>query len=446
MLGQNTLLEFQKYLSARQMCAQRAIPFFTSWVSMFLSFANRNTYQDTDILIRQFLDHLRIRASKEDWQIRQAHQAVQLYLFHFLKQRPAQERPMWLKMPANSFMSMSDLINRIRETIRIKHYSYKTEKTYIHWAVRLNKYLETLPEGARSIDKWGSADVQHFLSQLAIKYRVSSSTQNQAFNALLFLFRDVLHRDLDNLQGTVRAKRGTKLPVVLSMEEVKALFQNISGKYRLYLQLIYGTGMRVSEFVHLRVKDIDFQQNLIFVRSSKGDKDRVTILPKHLKTDLLKHLEEIKAFHEKDLKAGYGETSLPFALSRKYPNAAKDWGWQYVFPSAKLSVDRTDGKVRRFYMTEKTLQKAMHAAVVKAGIAKPATVHTLRHSFATHLLMNGVNIREIQELLGHKHVETTMIYTHVVRGMTNAPQSPLDKLYKESTAIPALTPKNNNCL
>ncbi len=433
MPGPQLLPEFQKYLSARRLAPERAIPFFVSWVSMFLSFADRNTYQDTDILIQQFLDHLKMRASKEDWQIRQAHQAVQLYLFHYLKQRPIQERPPWLKMSANSFMNISDLIRKIRETIRIKHYSYKTEKTYIHWVVRFNKYMNALSEQAKPVDQWGSADVKDFLSQLAIKYRVSASTQNQAFNALLFLFRDVLHRDLENLQGTVRAKRGPKLPVVLSMEEVKALFQYSHDKYRLYLQLIYGAGMRVSEFVRLRVKDIDFQENLIFIRSSKGDKDRATILPKHLKTDLLKHLEEIKALHEKDLKAGYGETSLPFALSRKYPNAAKDWGWQYVFPSSKLSIDNTDGKIRRFYMSEKTLQQAMHAAVVKAGFAKPATVHTLRHSFATHLLMSGVNIREVQELLGHKHVETTMIYTHVARDSATAPQSPLDKLFMSTS-------------
>ncbi len=431
MSDQRLLPEFQKFLSAQQLAPDKAIPFLVSWVSMFLTFANKNASSDTDTIISQFLEHLRTNTSKEDWQVRQAHQAVELYLYHYLKQRPPQECPPWLKIPASSFLSISDLIHKVRETIRIKHYSYKTEKTYAQWIIKFNKYLNNnLLEQAKSIDQWQSADVQNYLSHLAIKCRVSSSTQNQAFNALLFLFRDVLHRDLENLKGTIRAKRGSKLPVVLSVEEVKALFQNTHGRYRFYLQLIYGAGLRISEFVRLRVKDIDFQENLIYIRSGKGDKDRATILPQHLKSTLLKHLEEVRAIHEKDLKAGYGETSLPFALSRKYPNAAKDWGWQYVFPSAILSVDRTDGKVRRFYMSEKTVQTAMKIVVQKARIAKPASVHTLRHSFATHLLMNGVNIREIQELLGHKHVETTMIYTHVIRDSATTPQSPLDKLFK----------------
>jgi len=432
MAGLDTLPEFQQYLSARQLAPERAIPFFAAWVSMFLAFADKNTFADTDALIHQFLEHLSTRASKEDWQVRQAHQAVELYLYHYLKQRPRQEHPPWLKMPAGSFRNISELIRKIRETIRVKHYSYKTEKTYVQWALRFDKYMSALPEEAKAIDQWSSMDVQNFLSRLAIKCRVSSSTQNQAFHALLFLFRDVLRRDLDNLQGTVRAKRGPKLPVVLSMEEVKALFEHIPGKHLLYLQLIYGTGMRLAEFVRLRVKDIDFQGNMIFIRSGKGDKDRTAFLPEYLKSPLLKHLQETKLLFEKDLKAGYGETALPYALSRKYPTAARDWGWQYVFPSSKLSIDRTDGKIRRFYMSEKAIQTAMRIAVKKVGIAKPATVHTLRHSFATHLLMDGVNIREVQELLGHKHVETTMVYTHVLRDMAHAPRSPLDHLYRGS--------------
>ncbi len=249
---------------------------------------------------------------------------------------------------------------------------------------------------------------------------------------MLFLFRDVLKIELYDLKQTVRAKRGQKLPVVLSHEEVAQIFEHTAGKDLLLLQLLYGTGMRLMELARLRVQDIDFSSNLVFIRSSKGDKDRTTILPEVVKNSLREHLQEVKIRHEKDLRDGYGEVWLPFALGRKYPNAAKEFGWQYAFPSAKLSIDPVCGKIRRFHISEKTIQVAMAEAVKKANIIKHATVHSLRHSFATHLLMAGVNIRHIQELLGHSHVETTMIYTHVIRNISNIPQSPLDKLYTEA--------------
>jgi integron integrase len=221
------------------------------------------------------------------------------------------------------------------------------------------------------------------------------------------------------------------LPVVLSIDEVQKIFKHVEGTDLLILQLLYGSGLRLMELARLRVKDIDFVQNLIFVRGSKGDKDRTTILPQTIKGMLEKHLEGTKKLHDQDLAAGYGEVYLPDALERKYPNAAKEWGWQYVFPSSKLSVDPRSGKIRRHHINEKTVQNAVKEAVEKAGIAKHASVHTLRHSFATHLLINGVNIREIQNLLGHKHVETTMIYTHVIRDMVSVPKSPLDSLYNK---------------
>ena len=279
------------------------------------------------------------------------------------------------------------------------------------------------------VDGLDSDDVKDFLSHLALTKRVSSSTQNQAFNALLFLFRDVMKTELGDLSKTVRAKRGQRLPVVLSPEEVQSLFKNVKGLSLLILQLLYGSGLRLLELARLRVKDIDFGQNLIFVQGGKGDKDRTTILPQTVKSILEKHLDGTKKLHDRDLAGGYGEVYLPDALERKYPNAAKEWGWQYVFPAPKLSVDPRSGKIRRHHITEKTIQNAVKEAVKKAGIVKHASVHTLRHSFATHLLMNGVNIREIQILLGHKHVETTMIYTHVVRNMLSVPKSPLDNLF-----------------
>ncbi|MDD5773952.1 MAG: integron integrase [bacterium] len=321
------------------------------------------------------------------------------------------------------------MINKLRELIRLKHYSYSTEQTYIEWAKKFHKYILESKENKFEIDKLSSNDVQNYLSHLALKQRVSSSTQNQAFNALVFLFKNVLGIELNGLNDTVRAKRGQKLPVVLTVEEVQELFKHIEGKNLLIIQLLYGSGLRLMELARLRVKDIDFNSNLLFVRSGKGDKDRSTILPEFVKKDLKLYLDKVKTLHDKDIKEGYGEVYLPNALERKYPNASKDWGWQCVFPAERLSVDPRSGKIRRHHISDKTIQNIVREGVRKAGIIKSATVHTLRHSFATHLLMNGVNIREVQDLLGHKKLETTMIYTHVMRDMSNAPKSPLDMLY-----------------
>jgi len=228
-----------------------------------------------------------------------------------------------------------------------------------------------------------------------------------------------LRKDVGDLKGTVRAKRGVRLPVVLTVEEIKSILSQLSGRNLLIAQLLYGSGLRLMECARLRVKDIDFDGNLLYVRSGKGDNDRTTILPKAARESLKKHLEEIKVIHEKDLAEGYGEVHLPEALSRKYPNAGKEWGWQYVFPANQLSVDPRTGKIRRRHISDKAIQSAIGVALKKTAIPKHATVHTLRHSFATHLLMNGVNIREVQ---------TTMIYTHVIRDMTNTLKSPLDLL------------------
>jgi integron integrase len=258
---------------------------------------------------------------------------------------------------------------------------------------------------------------------------VSSSTQNQAFNALIFLFREVLKIDLRDLSKTVRAKRGPKVPSVLTQNEVRSLLEQLKDKELLLVHILYGTGMRLMEVARLRVQDIDFDLNSIIVRAGKGDKDRITVMPEAIKNPLREHLNYVKKIHEKDIGKGFGEVYFPDALARKYPNAAKEWGWQYVFPAASLSVDPRAGLVRRHHISPSSIQKIVAEAVRKAGIAKHATVHTLRHSFATHLLMDGVNIREVQELLGHKNVETTMIYTHVLRNMSKAPKSPLDTLF-----------------
>jgi integron integrase len=271
-------------------------------------------------------------------------------------------------------------------------------------------------------------DVKAFLTRLAMVETVSASTQNQAFSALLLLFREVLRTNLDEMAQTVRAKRGRKLPTVLSVAEVHALLAEVEPEYRLMVKLLYGSGLRLMELMHLRVKDLDFDAELVIVHSGKGDKDRTTLLPATLYKDLRAHLSKVREWHEKDLSQGHGEAPLPDALARKYPNAGREWGWQYVFPADKIAVDPVDGKVRRYHLHEKILQTAVRRAVQKAGIAKHASAHTLRHSFATHLLLNGTDIREIQELLGHNSLETTMIYTHVVRELKTKARSPLDAL------------------
>jgi integron integrase len=426
---ENTILpDFQKFLLSRGFAPPKNVPFYATWVSKFIAFSNQHEELNHDLLFQKFLDKLKSQKNTADWQIRQARNAVQLYITHFM---PDKKTPLQPDKPQKerNIPDLSKIVQEMRNAIRIKHYSYSTERTYIDWAKRFFDYTLKIKKKDITTSGLDSSDVRDYLSYLAMKQHVSSSTQNQAFNALLFLFREILRIAVDNLSQTVRAKRGQRLPVVLSPEEVQEIFKHVEGADLLILQLLYGSGLRLMELARLRVKDLDFGQNLIFVRASKGDKDRATILPQTVKSILESHLDGTKKLHDKDLAVGYGEVFLPDALERKYPSAAKEWGWQYVFPSSKLSVDPRSGKVRRHHINEKTVQNAVKEAVKKAGIAKRASVHTLRHSFATHLLLNGVNIREIQVLLGHKHVETTMIYTHVIRDLVSVPKSPLDSLY-----------------
>lgn len=423
------LSEFQKFLLDRKFVLEKNAPFYVYWVGRFLKFSNRNETLPFDTKRDAFLKHLISNRTVADWQLRQAETAIRLYVEHFLKGNTLKVSPESCQKEQKGYGDLSEIIRKLRQALRLKHYSYRTERSYIEWIRRFYDYAINAKKKDIKKEVLSSEDVRDYLTFLAIKQRVSSSTQNQAFNALLFLFRNVLNVELKDLGKTVRAKRGFRLPVVLTEEEVRELFKYLEGKELLILQLLYGSGLRLMELARLRVKDVDFDNNLIFVRSSKGDKDRTTVLPKFIKAKLRSHLKEVKTLHEKDLKDGYGEVYLPDALERKYPNAARNWCWQYVFPAAKLSVDPRSGKIRRHHIGEKSIQNAVRNAVSKAGIAKHATVHTLRHSFATHLLMNGVNIREIQNLLGHKSIETTMVYTHVLREMANVPKSPLDNLY-----------------
>jgi len=305
------------------------------------------------------------------------------------------------------------LLDRVREVLRLKHYSIRTEEAYVAW---MRRYI--LFHNKRHPKDMGPSEIEAFLSHLAIERNVSASTQNQAFNALLFLYRNVLNISLEGETiDAVRAQKKRNIPVVLTKDEVKKIITLMTGQSQLMARLLYGSGLRLMECLRLRVHDLDFDMKEISVRDGKGGKDRITLLPEPVQAVLQEHLKRVKLLHDQDLAAGYGSVYLPHALAQKYPNAAKEWGWQYVFPADGLSKDPRSGVMRRHHIHENTLQKAVNQAVRRSEIVKRAGCHTFRHSFATHLLMDGVDIRSIQELLGHQDVSTTMIYTHVLRDM-----------------------------
>jgi len=429
-LPSQTLPDFQHYLLSRRLVPGKSVTFYAYWAYRYLTFSKRLKNAGAVDALQLFLEDLQSRKNIADWQIQQAKEAVELYTTHFHGAEVSGTADDERKATDDPF-DQERVMTSMQEAIRVKHYSLSTERTYLDWARRFFDYAGT-KKGGPLRETPSAEDIREFLTHLAIRKKVSASTQNQAFNALLFLFRNVLKIEIGDMSSTVRAKRGPKLPVVLSVEEVRLLFSHMEGRQLLIAQILYGAGLRLMELARLRVKDIDFGSGLIFVRASKGDKDRSTILPGAIREPLQQHLTEVRVLHKQDLTKGFGAVYLPDALGRKYPNAAKEWAWQYVFPSSRLSVDPRSGIVRRHHMDETSIQKAVGTAARKAGIAKQVSVHTLRHSFATHLLMNGVNIREIQTLLGHQNVETTMIYTHVMRDMTTAPKSPLDLLLEGS--------------
>lgn len=313
------------------------------------------------------------------------------------------------------------LLERVRECCRVRHYSLRTERAYVDWIRRF-----VVANGKRHPRDMGAAEVEAFLSRLATRDDVAASTQNQALSALLFLYREVLGIQLPWMESVVRAKRPQKIPAVLSRAEVMRLLALMDGQVALMASLLYGTGMRLMECVRLRVQDVGFDRNEICVRNGKGGKDRRVPLPRRLRERLLEQVERVRVQHGQDLAAGAGEVYLPHALARKYPNAGHEFCWQYVFPSPRESKDPRSGKRRRHHVDEGVLQRAVKVARDKAGIDKPASCHTLRHSFATHLLESGQDIRTVQELMGHKDVSTTQIYTHVLGRGANGVLSPLD--------------------
>lgn len=320
-------------------------------------------------------------------------------------------------------MAKSELLNNLRQEIRRRNYSYRTEQAYSQWVVRYVKF-----HGLKHPSKLSEEHVVTYLNYLASERNVAASTQNQALCALLFLYEHILNDPLEKLDDLQRADKPQKLPVVLTRQEVKRVLTEMKGTSKLIAELLYGAGLRVSECLRLRCLDLDFEYNQIQVRSGKGQKDRISIMPQSTKDKLRRQIQKVKILHKNDLDKGFGNTLLPKALSKKYPNAQNSFKWQYVFPSPKRSKDPRSGFIHRYHLSDSTIQRKVKRAVEKSGVQKHASCHTLRHSFATHLLEDGYDIRTVQELLGHKNVKTTMIYTHVIKNKGSLIKSPADRL------------------
>lgn len=323
---------------------------------------------------------------------------------------------------ASAAVQAPRLLDEVRRRMRLKHYSLRTEQAYVAWIRRF-----IFASGRRHPRELGAADVERFLSGLAVRQGVAASTQNQAVSALLFLYREVLRLDLPWLQGVVRAKSSRRLPTVLSQDEMRRLLALMDGRAWLIASLLYGTGMWLMECLRLRVTDVDFSRNEIVVRDGKGGKDRRTVLPRALHEPLLREIARARLLHERDLADGVGEARLPHALARKYPHAAREFGWQFVFPSTRRATDPLDGRERRHHFDDAILARALRRAAAAVQIVKPLHAHALRHSFATHLLEAGYDLRTIQELLGHKDVTTTQSYAHVLNRGGGGVVSPLDR-------------------
>ncbi len=385
-----------------------------------------------------FLQAIRGNPRFTPWHIEQASEALRVlyqHLFHagwaetwefaagHVAEPVAAPAPESLFGGAKGTESKEQLLKRLRSTLRSLHYSIRTEQAYEQWLKRFLNFHHHIPP----LQITGE-HIRDYLSHLAEEREVAASTQNQALNAIVFFYEKVLGLVLGDIGDFKYAKRPKRLPVVLSRKEVRDFFSQLHGLSRLMAGLLYGSGLRLMECLRLRIKDVDFDQKHIVVRDGKGQKDRITVMPQNFQQDLLDHIKEVKNMHEQDLQQGYGEVYLPSALARKYPNAAKEWGWQYVFPASRIGLDPVAGTIRRHHLHESVLQKAVKQATRQAGISKPVSCHTLRHSFATHLLERGYDIRTIQELLGHKDVSTTMIYTHVLNRGGQGVLSPLDSL------------------
>jgi integron integrase len=409
------LNEFKTFLKQKGSIKPQYVPFYVKWVADCYAFLDSPpTARLRSEAKKEFLSQ--IAKNHEDWQVRQADAALRLYDYFLSRESKAGSSG------GSTPEEWQALEGKLRHALRLRQRSYNTEKTYIMWLRGFRSFV-----GDKSPSRLEGRDLQDFLSHLAVERRVSPATQNQALNAVVFFFRHVLEKDVENVISAVRARQRRRLPVVLTAREVERIFDRMAGVQRLMAMLTYGCGLRLQECLNLRIKDIDLEQGAVIVRSGKGDRDRRTVLPERLKDDLIRHIAEVRSLYDRDRAQNLSGVYLPGALEKEYPNAGKEWAWFWLFPSKSLSVDPRTLTVRRHHIHPASLQKAFKTAVEKAGVAKPASVHTLRHSFATHLLENGYDIRTVQELLGHKNLQTTMIYTHVASRNVMGVRSPLDR-------------------
>lgn len=416
---------------------QHHIPFMIKWVKNFAENLGKQLKDTSPEDVKRHLDYLNANQYLQPFQIKQANESLLIFFNEIMPcdwakhwppgikiEQPKKNKPEEQQKNPEEFEKMRfELLERLKNAIRTMHYSVRTEKVYLDWASRFMYFHKTADQ-----NKLNAHKISEFLEFLALERHVAASTQNQALNALAFFFNNVLGIDISGQLGFARAKRPQRIPTVLSKEDVKALLSRLDGIYALLAGITYGTGMRLMECLRLRVKDIDFSGNAITVREGKGAKDRIVPLPAKYKKALQEQLEITRKFHQQDLENGFGEASMPDALDRKYPAACSEWPWQYVFPSDRLSVDPRSNKVRRHHIHENSFQKAVKKAVQEVGLPSGVSVHTLRHSFATHLLEAGYDIRTVQELLGHSDVSTTMIYTHVLNRPGVKIKSPVDDL------------------
>lgn len=436
----------------RQGVPKYTIKWYVKWAEDFAkSLRGRPLPNRTAGEVKAYLENLGRRNGVEKWQVAQARDALVILYKVFLgvewarsierivgeerfavsSKRSAVSGGQRRRRPGRIFRdhadggvaeaSFGEDFKRLRTELRLRHYSIRTEETYANWAMRFLNF-----HGLRSPRELGGEEVRKYLEYLAVERKVSLSTQRQALNALVFFYDEALKEPLGLIGDFTTARKTRRLPVVLTRAEKDRLFQHLNEPYSLMAGLLYGGGLRLMECIRLRVKDLEFEKNQIMVRDGKGKKDRVTTLPEIYQAGLKKHLEKVKAIHDGDLERGFGDTYIPPALERKYVNAAKEWGWQYVFPSSRLSADPRSGKVRRHHTHPTALQKAVKKAAREASLTKQVSCHALRHSFATHLLEAGYDIRTVQQLLGHSDVSTTMIYTHVLNRPGLAVKSPAD--------------------
>jgi integron integrase len=470
---------FPDFLRETAHVHEKRLPHFQWWVRLYLNFVKLQ--KDTDVSISSFLSSLEPRY--KDWQVEQARHALRLYSYYNARnalktdrsttertrlsppqsaqpkgsrteptrsstqRQPAQPHAVQLQSqplpghphpaalptrprpprsrqsPLHGTLSWDAVEDRIVSLMRLMHLSYRTEKSYLSWFGQFRSFVREKNCAALT-----EQDLKNFLSFLAVERKVAGATQKLAFNALLFFYRHVLDVEVSGLSTVVRSKIGRRLPVVLSREEIRKVFSRMEGTHLLMATIIYGSGMRLQECLSLRVKDIDFSRNCLTIRGGKGNKDRETVLSERVAERLKSHLEAVRSLFDRDRKNAVAGVSLPGALDRKYQKAGEEWGWFWVFPSANLCIDPLTREVRRYHVYTTTLQKAFRQAVRDAGITKQATIHTLRHSFATHLIERGYDIRTIQELLGHSDVSTTMIYTHVATRNKLGVTSPADSL------------------